>query len=164
MTNNLDVSEMISRDLAALEADLAKLRQKMQTVEAKRDRFRAALAVLDELESKTRGHARRPRSTNATTGNGQASKRSFTREGVTVTLVRHLYGQNGSITAREATERTGLSGRRTWTALGRLRKSGMVHRSGKKYSLTSSGIAAWQESPLFEGERLRGRELKVVQM
>jgi hypothetical protein len=164
MTDNLDVSELISRDLAALEAELAKLRQKVQTVEVKRDRFRAALTVLEELASKKRGNARRPKATNATTQNRKASTRSFTREGITVKLVRHLYEQNGSITAREATERTGVSARCMWTTLGRLRKSGLVHRSGKKYSLTPRGIAAWQTSPLFKGERLSGSDPKVVHM
>jgi predicted HTH transcriptional regulator len=164
MTDNLNVAKMISRELAAIESHLTKLRQKVQTVEVKRDRFRAALAVLDELKSKMRGHARRPQSTNAPTQNRQAASRSFTREGITVKLVRHLYEQNGSITAREATERTGVSARRMWTTLGRLRKSGLVHRSGKKYTLTPRGIAAWQASPLFEGERLSGSEPKVIQM
>jgi CRP-like cAMP-binding protein len=162
MTDNLNAYEMISRELVVLESDLVTLRQKVQTVGVKRDRFRAALTVLEELASKKRGRARRPKSTNATTRNGQT--RSFTREGITVTLVRHLYEQNDSITAREATERTGVSARRMWTTLGRLRKSGLVHRSGKKYSLTPRGIAAWQESPLFEAGRLRGSEPKVVHM
>jgi hypothetical protein len=40
MTDNVDVSEMISKELAVVERDLAQLHQKVRALEAKRDRFR----------------------------------------------------------------------------------------------------------------------------
>ena len=150
MNRSRDESNRIAKELAAVDSEITHLREKLRVLHIQRDRLQTAQTVLLELQGEKTASRR-------STGGGQAENqktrgvsRAFHYEGQTAALVRYVYQKGNGCTVVEAAKRTGISTLRTRPAFERLRSSGYMIRSGNEYALTQKGIAAWQESPLFD--------------
>ena len=149
MKDSHDLCKDIANELAAVESELGKLREKQRTLESQRDRLKTAQSVLREFQGKKSDRTRPQSESKMETPKSKNNARFFNSEGHTVKLVRFLYGKRSGSAVVEAAKFTGVTTRRTRTAFERLRGNGLMNRSGNEYVLTPKGIAAWEDSPLF---------------
>ena len=154
MKNSRTPSTRIARKLAAVEREIAQVRETLRVLDARRERLRTAQSVLMELQSQKQDQSPTPSCTEAAPRKS-GGPRPFHSEGQTSGLVRYLYAKSNGSAVLEAARHTGVPAHRTRVAFERLCASGLMIRSGKQYALTTKGIAAWQESPLFGREEYR---------
>lgn len=153
MKNSRVLCKQIAKKRAGIESEIAALREKLRTLDAQRERLRITHSELLELQGKQKRKTRDPSTAEPDGKKRKFPGRFFRSVGQTAKLMRYLYVSDSGGTVVEAARRTGVSTRRTRTAFERLCASGHLVRSGDRYALTQTGIAAWQNSPLFEAER-----------
>jgi hypothetical protein len=149
MNHTHHLSEQIADKLAAVERKMARLRERLHALEAKKNRLKMAQSVLLEFLGERQPESDQPSCTQPELGRHAGRRRHFHSEGQTAMLVRYLYANRRGATVIEAAQHAGVPTRRTRTAFDRLCNGGLLTRSGSHYALTQNGKAAWEASPLF---------------